>query len=390
MKRTKLAVVVSGFPRVSETFAVNELAALERQGLLAGIFATKRGDGSLPGSTAGRLLPWVSYLPGGSVHDQAAALAARLAGSGATGIHAYFAHRPAAIAVQGAERLGLPFGFSTHARDSRKTTAADLAALCARARCVIACNHDVAAEVHRVGGRTHVVPHGVDLDAFPAAPAAAPRPLRLLAVGRLVPKKGFDVLIDAAATFHVPFSLRIVGDGPEREALEARVAAHGLGDRVVLPGAATHDRLAREYAEAHVVVAPSIVDATGDRDGLPNVILEAMSTARAVVATEVGAIKTAVVHRETGLVVPAGSPAALAEAVSELAGRPGWRDALGRRGRHRAERHFDVRQCASCFARLVETAYSWQPEVSNTRAIWTTHLANPTVLALPRAAVLPS
>jgi glycosyltransferase involved in cell wall biosynthesis len=115
-----------------------------------------------------------------------------------------------------------------------------------------------------------------------------------------------------------------------------------------------------------------------------------MSTARAVVATDVGAIKTAVVHRETGLVVPAASPAALVEALSELDGRAGWRDALGRRGRQRAERHFDLHQCASCFARLVETAYARPREASDPLAIWTPCLASPTVLALPRVAALPS
>jgi glycosyltransferase involved in cell wall biosynthesis len=358
MTATKLAVVVSGFPRTSETFAVNELAALEERGLLAGIFATKPGDGSAASPGCDRLLPWVSHLPDGTADDQAAALASRLAGTGATAIHAYFAHRPAEVAAEAAARLGLPFGFSTHARDSRKTSADDLAARCARARCVVACNHDVAADIHRAGGWTHVVPHGVDLEAFPSAPPAPPGRLRLLAVGRLVPKKGFDVLIEAVADLRVPFSLRIVGDGPERRALEARAHAHGLGRHVVFAGAATQGRLALEYADAHVVVVPSVVDATGDRDGLPNVILEAMSTARAVVATNVGAIQTAVVHGETGVVVPPGSPAALADALQDFAHRPGWCIALGQRGRHRVEQHFDLRHCADSFVQLLEAAYA--------------------------------
>ena len=130
----------------------------------------------------------------------------------------------------------------------------------------------------------------------------------MLAVGRLVAKKGFDVLVEAAARVERPFRLRIVGEGPEREALERRISSAGLGGRIELCGPRTHAELPGEYASADLVVVPSVVDPTGDRDGLPNVVLEAMACARPVVASDVAAIATAVTPGETGLLVPASRP----------------------------------------------------------------------------------
>ena len=92
-------------------------------------------------------------------------------------------------------------------------------------------------------------------------------PLHLLAVGRLVEKKGFAVLLAALALLEIPFTLRIIGEGPERAGLQAMIDACGLQDRVSLYGPMTHAQLPTEYAAAHVVVAPSILDRSGDRDG---------------------------------------------------------------------------------------------------------------------------
>jgi glycosyltransferase involved in cell wall biosynthesis len=123
-------------------------------------------------------------------------------------------------------------------------------------------------------------------------------------------------------------------------------------------GSLTHADLPGEFAAAHVVAVPSVVDRAGDRDGLPNVVLEAMASGRAVVSTDVGAIATAVRDGETGLLVAPGAVEPLADALRTLAAKPGWRTAMGLRGRHRVEREFDLRECASCFAQLLEGAYA--------------------------------
>jgi glycosyltransferase involved in cell wall biosynthesis len=342
-----IAVVTSGFPRRSETFALNELLALERAGLLDGVFATKSGDGTAqPGGE--RLTGRVQVLPPGSPGKQGAALAAALRGRGVSGVHGYFAHLPAEVAEAAARRLGIRFGFGVHARDARRVSGPELAARAARAACVVACNADVAAEVRRAGVAAEVVPHGVDLERFRPRRRAPNGTLRVLAVGRLVEKKGFHVLLDAVARLRSPYRLRIVGEGPER----AR-----LGGRTELAGPLTHDELPSEYAAADVVVVPSVADAGGDRDGLPNVVLEAMASGRPVVASDVGAIATAV-EGIAGLLVPPGDADALARALDFLGAHPEVRERMGRAARARVELDFDLARCSRRFVRRLEAAYA--------------------------------
>src|SRR5918912_745881 len=189
-----LAVVVSGFPRRSETFALNELLALDAAGMLGPVSATKPGDAGHQQPDHERLLRRVEVLPAASPADQAALVARRLEGGSVVGIHGYFAHAPAEVASLAARRLGIPYGFSVHARNARKVSPEDLSARARSAACVIACNPDVAADLGRFGVVAQLIPHGVDLDRFLPHPLPAMEPLRLLAVGRLVEKKGFSVL----------------------------------------------------------------------------------------------------------------------------------------------------------------------------------------------------
>ena len=359
MSARRLAVVTSGFPRLSETFALNELLALEARGMLAGIFATKRGDdGGRDQPGVERLMHHVHILAGASADDQGRYLAACLDADAVAGIHAYFAHQPAEVAERAARELRVPFGFSVHARDARKVSPSILARRAADAACVIACNPDVASDLIRSGARTHMLPHGVDLQRFLPAPEPRGDRVRLLAVGRLVEKKGFDVLINAVALVGVPVSLRIVGDGPLRRHLGAQVGALGLQDRITFVPAVTHADLPGEYAASNLVIVPSVVDATGDRDGLPNVLLEGMASGRAVVGARAGAIAAAVRDGETGLLVRSGSSTALADAITCLAISSDRRRALGTRARRAVERDYDVHRCANAFADLLGGAYA--------------------------------
>src|SRR5262249_47468354 len=152
--------------------------------------------------------------------------------------------------------------------------------------------------------------------------------------------------------------LRIIGEGPRRAALETAIAAAGLAERVTLAGPVTHARLPREYARAHVVVVPSIEDHRGDRDGLPNVVLEALASGRAVVASDVGAVGSAVRDGRTGLLVPPGDPGLLAEALGMLARRPDLRARLGRSGRALVERRFELGRCAARLHQVLGRAYA--------------------------------
>jgi glycosyltransferase involved in cell wall biosynthesis len=351
-------MLMSGFPRRSETFALNELLALDRAGCLEAVFATKPGEDGPPQPGAEELMRKVRVLAPGTPAEQAAEVVERLDGAQVDAVHGYFAHVPTEVAAKAARRLGVPYGFSVHAVDARKVSRSGLAERARDAACVIACNPDVAGDLKRAGAPVQLIPHGVDLERFRPTPPPRAQVLTILAVGRLVPKKGFPILLEAAARLLAPVRVRIVGDGAERPLIERRIAELGLADRVELAGPATHDGLPAEYAAAHIVVVPSITDANGDRDGLPNVVLEAMSCARPVVASDVGAVSSAVVDGRTGVLVPPGDAEALAGALEFLVDQPDMRERLGREARARVEADFELHSCTARLRAFLETVYA--------------------------------
>ena len=347
----RLAIVMSGFPRISETFALGELVALARAGMLARVYATKPGDGAPPQPGVEELLPLLRLLPAGDATLQATALVEDLADARIDGVHGYFAHQPTEVASHAARALGVGFSFSAHALDARKVAPVDLARRARAATGVVACNTDVAQHVALPGVRMSLLPHGVDLARF------CPRPhpdgdarLRILAVGRFVEKKGFPTLLDAVARLAVPATLRIVGTGVGHASLEEVIERQGLGDTVELVGRRSHAELPDEYAWADVVAVPSVMDSNGDRDGLPNVALEAMACGRPLVASDVSALGVTVLTAGSGVVVPPGDADALADALTTLTA-PRLRAELGAAGRSYVEERFDL---ATCSGRLVE------------------------------------
>lgn len=358
MSRARIAVVVSGFPRRSETFAVNELLALAKHDTLAAIFATKPGDGTQPPLGSERLSQLLTVLPNDTVEGQAAVVASVLKDRHVKAVHGYFAHQPAEVAWRAAERLRLPSGFSVHAKDARKISGEELGIRAKRAACVVACNSDVATTIHEAGAPVHLIPHGVDLERFKASPLQSGGPFQILGVGRLVQKKGFHFLIEAVSRLKFPFQLRLIGEGPEQERLAQMISAYHLLDQVKLCGPRSQHQLPEEYARAHVVAVPSIVDKTGDRDGLPNVVLEAMASGRAVVACKVGAIDAAVRDNATGLLLPAADPHSLALALTRLAQDLPLRVRLAVTAREHVEQHYEMKDCSERFCHLLEEVYA--------------------------------
>ncbi len=353
-----VVVVLSGFPRRSETFALAELDALARAGVLLAAFATKPGDGLPPHADAARLASYVTWLSPGDADAQARESIDTLDGRQPSAVHGYFAHTPADVAERASRRLGVPFGFSVHARDARKVPAGELRERAARAAAVVTCNTDVHDSLAAIGIAAELVPHGVNLARFSPTPLAVTSPIRLLAVGRLVPKKGFDVLLQALALVNTPWRLELVGDGPELSRLLELAERLSIIERIAFNGAMTHETLPRLYAEAHAVVVPSVVDGSGDRDGLPNVVLEAMASGRLVIASRAGAIASAVRDDETGWLVPSGDAAALAARIDGLAADPGRAVALAAAGRACVEREYEGRSCARRFVDVLAARYA--------------------------------
>lgn len=353
-----VVVVLSGFPRRSETFALAELDALARAGVLLAAFATKPGDGLPPHADAARLASYVTWLSPGDAETQAREIIDALDGRQPSAVHGYFAHTPADVAERASQQLGVPFGFSVHARDARKVPADILRDRAARAAAVVTCNTDVHDSLTALGIAAELVPHGVNLARFTPTPLTVTVPLRLLAVGRLVAKKGFDVLLQALARVSTPWHLELVGDGPELSRLLQSADHLGIIDRITFNGAMTHEMLPRLYAEAHAVVVPSVVDQSGDRDGLPNVVLEAMASGRLVIGSRAGAIASAVHDDETGWLVPSGDAMALAERIERLAADPTRAAALAAAGRACVEREYEGRSCARRFVEILAARYA--------------------------------
>ena len=200
--------------------------------------------------------------------------------------------------------------------------------------------------------RTHVLPMGVDLGAVRRADAS-PVSGRIVFAGRLVEKKGVPVLFDALRRLDadVPWSLQVIGDGPLRAALEA--AADGLP--VQFAGQLRRADFARALAQAEIVVLPSVQASTGDQEGLPVTLLEAMGAGRAVVASDLAGINDAVVHGESGILFPPGDADALREALRSLLADPRRRSELGAEAARRAEQ-YSLETIGSRFVDLLQAA----------------------------------
>lgn len=294
----------------------------------------------------------------------AASVAGRVKRSGVRYVHAHFAAYHTELAMDIARLLDIPYGVTGHATGIWKDRNI-LEEKVARAQVVLTCTRHNVEHLKSLAPdhahKIHLVHHGLDLEALPdPAPLPGTGKTRWLAVGRLVPKKGFDVLLEAAAELlgrQVDFSLTIVGTGPEQERLEGLIRELQLQDRVRLAGAMPNARVLEHMQSSHALVAPSVRDREGNIDGIPNVILEAMALSRPVVGSDLSGIPEVVIPDETGLLVPPGSVTDLADAMQRMGQDREEASRMGARGREMVHQRFDVRRnVAVQLAHLVRAA----------------------------------
>ncbi len=396
-----IGIVVKRWPRLSETFVLNEILGLERSGLPLRIYALMDPHEPAAQKTVGDVQAPVSYLRTGTPADllsllvaqlsmvrrapwrylrtlgyvlarrrhrstfvhlfEGARLVALLREHGVTHLHAHFAHGPTSVA-HFAHLLGdVPFSFTGHAKDIYLSPPDLLAAKIAAARFVATCTGHNVAYLRELAAPTdsakiHLVYHGVDTDRFSLKPLnngldtgnESAMPVRVIAVGRLVEKKGYRYLIRACALLRergYRFTLDIYGSGEQRDELLALINSLGLGEVVQLQGARTQDKLLAIYRQAALFALAPYVLESGDRDGIPNVLMEAMSVGLPVVATAVSGIPELIVDGRSGLLVPPQDETALADAMGRLLDPvhgPAFRDYLGSGGRERVVEHFDA------------------------------------------------
>ncbi len=413
--RLHVGYVLKTYPRLSETFILDEILGLEARGVQVTILALKRpGDPRFHAKIA-RVAGDVLYAPDvrsnamlGFLAAHAPALSGResvvsemfwsalhhrdidslkvlvpaiafvraIRERGIQHLHAHFATSATSTAMRLARIAGIGYSFTAHAKDIFHDDVDDaaLAEKVAYAQHVVAVSDVSAAHLRELAGPAHAqkivrVYNGLDLTEYPSpVPSASARVPLVAGVGRLIPKKGFDTLIDAIALLRregrsVP--CEIIGDGELRDALSARVASQDVGDLVTLRGAARHDDVCALLARARVFALPACIAEDGNRDGLPVAIVEAMACGTPVVSTPVVGIPEAVRHEETGVLVPERDAPALARAIVRLLDDRAFAARLAAAARAHVEAQFDVRHSAAIvqdlFARAVLPAPSPSP-----------------------------
>src|SRR5262249_28613367 len=281
---------------------------------------------------------------------QAVYVGLRLQEMGVGHVHAHFAGMAARTAFWINKFFPITFSFTAHANDIFAPRPFEIGfdKLIETAR-IIVTPTDYAAQLlrerfpHRAV-RIHRIYNGLDLVEFDLADFSSTPPL-IIAVGRLIPKKGFSDLIRACASRaerKKSFQCEIVGEGPLEDELRSQIERLGLHEHVILIGAKAQSELRRRLAAANVFVLPSVIDPDGGLDNLPTVIMEAMAAGLPVVSTNIGGIPEMVIENETGFLVEPGHAEAIDDAIEKVIGDRSLARRLGESGYQRAQTLFSI------------------------------------------------
>lgn len=378
----RVGYVTKMFPRFSETFILTELLQIERLGYEVEIFSLRPpADGRFHAKLAD-LRASVTYLTSAGIKAadlwaglssaaeelgdlgphlaellrldsrsalQAVQLARHCRRLGLTHLHAHFASAGTTVARVAARIAGISYGFTAHAKDiycevdhddlrRKLRDAVDVVTVSDFNRIYLASEFGADAD------RVRRVYNGLDLTAFPFSEPME-RPNTIVAVGRLVEKKGFDTLLDALALLLADgreVELVLVGSGALEDVLRGQIHRLGLTEHATMLGGLPQHRVAEIVADAAVFAAPCVVGDDGNRDGLPTVLLEAMALGTPCVATPVTGIPEIIEHEVTGLLVGERDPRALAEALARMLDDPMLRVGLAKAARDLVETEFDA------------------------------------------------
>jgi glycosyltransferase involved in cell wall biosynthesis len=388
------AFILKGYPRLSETFIAQEILALEQRGLKIVIVSLRHPSDPHTHPIHAAIRAPVRYLPEYLVREplrvlrawravrrqpaygaawqvwrrdlardpspnrvrrfgQALVLAHEM-GAAVTHLHAHFLHTPGSVARYTSLLVGVPWSVSAHAKDVWTIPAWEKAEKLTSCAWCAACSALNAGHLAALAppDRVHLVYHGLDSARFPPNPdppaardgSDAADPVRLVSVGRAVPKKGYDDLLTALSRLPAGLHWRFthVGGGPLLGGLKRRAQRLGLDPHIEWWGAQSHDAVLASYRRADLFVLACRTAPDGDRDGLPNVLVEAQSQGLACVSTASTAIPELIEDGVTGRLVAVGNVDGLAAALGDLIADPSRRRVLGEAGEKRVSDHFDA------------------------------------------------
>lgn len=405
--KKRLVVVVKGYPRLSETFIAQELRGLELAGLnlvivslrhptdkkrhavhdeiaanvlylpeylhreplrvLRGIWAARRHAGFWPA-----LRGWLKDLIRDPTPNrirrfgQAAVLVAEWPQNGAW-LHAHFIHTPASVADYAAQIMQIGWTVSAHAKDIWTSLDWELSAKLNRAKWAVTCTemgHKHLQSLTKTPDTVYLSYHGLNLNRFPPFTETRPdrdgknptSPVQIVSVGRAVPKKGYDTLLRALALLPADLHWRFthLGGGPDRASLQTLAQSLGLTSRIRWQGAVDQAQVLAAYRASDLFALACRITADGDRDGLPNVLVEAASQGLACVATNISGIPELFRNDENGWLTPPDDATALAAALETAITRPDLRAQYGQAAatqvRATLDYHNSVNQLAALFA----------------------------------------
>ena len=402
----KIIVVLKGYPRLSETFIAQELLGLEQAGLDLEFVSLRHPTDLKRHAVHDEIQAPVTYLPE-YLHlsplrvakglfsclrlpgfskafkhflkdvkrdvsrsrfrrfGQAMVLASEWP-EGGEWIYAHFLHTPADVAVYTSDILGIPWSVSAHAKDIWTSPDWNIAGKLESAAWTVTCTevgYEHLRHLAKDKSRVHLSYHGLNLERFPPSKrtlserdgSSIDDPVVILSVGRAVPKKGYDVLLRALAQLPAALHWKFihVGDGTEIRAMKALANELGIAKQIVWSGAVNQGEVLVHYQNADIFALACRVTADGDRDGLPNVLVEAASQSLACVSTRVSGIQELFEDQNNGLLVDSESSEQLADALTKVIESPMLRFALGQRAenqvRETLDYHTSVQQLKSLF-----------------------------------------
>jgi len=408
----KIVLLLKGYPRLSETFIAQEILGLEKAGLEFDIVAMRKPTDSKRHPVHAEIKARVSYLPE-YLHEeplrvirslaitlsmpgfwpalqsfladfrrdptlhrirrfgQALVLAAEWPKDGKW-LHAHFIHTPASVAAYASQLRHIPWTCSAHAKDIWTSPDWDLAGKILSARWVVTCTRSGftrLAELAKGRGKLALSYHGLDLSRFDSFSANRSDragldphdPVVILSVGRLVEKKGYDVLLQALALLRLDLAWRFIhiGGGEEEAArLRSLAVSLGIAHRIVWKGAQAQEEILQHYRQADLFALACRVGKDGDRDGLPNVLVEACSQGLACVSTNISGITELLEDGVNGLAVEPEDPKSFSEAMLKLITNPAYRNQLGKAAEKTVRERFDYRSGIKHLLSLFEA--EWQ------------------------------